>query len=555
MRVSYKHLSRYKEIATVLVKYGFGFIVDKLNKDSVAGKVITKSPNSSIKSMTTGQRLRHAFEELGPTYIKIGQIISTRKDLFDNDIIEELSQLRDNVEPFDNSVAMDILKEELACEIEEVFEYISEQPIAAASIGQVYGARLTNGKNAVIKIQRPGIENIIKSDIDILKRLAGNLDFFKKDWNIDAKELISEMEVQLIRELDYKFEAVNGIKLGEIFKESREVFIPEIYNDYTTKRLLVMEKVDGICLSEIDDYNVDDAQKKRIIDIGVKSFFRQVMTCGFFHADPHPGNIFILDDGKLAYVDFGMIGLIDEKTLRYLNQLIISSTNKNTDQIIRILTDMNAISGDINNEILRRDLLYLIHYYYDIPLDKLSIAEILDEVFRFMRNHKIVLPSQLVLLGKTVITLEGTSRGLYKDFSVESIANAYLKYYREEKLDIKRSMGNLKANIDEYYYDFITVPGQIKGILNILEKNNLKLDIGEFEAPTLEESLRKFTTQVSMSITLAACIVGSSLILASSNIEKSRTIKYVSIAGFIISFIIGITLVFLMLKNNFNKGK
>ncbi|MBC2575949.1 ABC1 kinase family protein [Peptostreptococcus canis] len=555
MRVSYKHLSRYKEIATVLVKYGFGFIVDKLNKDSVAGKVITKSPNSSIKSMTTGQRLRHAFEELGPTYIKIGQIISTRKDLFDNDIIEELSQLRDNVEPFDNSVAMDILKEELACEIEEVFEYISEQPIAAASIGQVYGARLTNGKNAVIKIQRPGIENIIKSDIDILKRLAGNLDFFKKDWNIDAKELISEMEVQLIRELDYKFEAVNGIKLGEIFKESREVFIPEIYNDYTTKRLLVMEKVDGICLSEIDDYNIDDAQKKRIIDIGVKSFFRQVMTCGFFHADPHPGNIFILDDGKLAYVDFGMIGLIDEKTLRYLNQLIISSTNKNTDQIIRILTDMNAISGDINNEILRRDLLYLIHYYYDIPLDKLSIAEILDEVFRFMRNHKIVLPSQLVLLGKTVITLEGTSRGLYKDFSVESIANAYLKYYREEKLDIKRSMGNLKANIDEYYYDFITVPGQIKGILNILEKNNLKLDIGEFEAPTLEESLRKFTTQVSMSITLAACIVGSSLILASSNIEKSRTIKYVSIAGFIISFIIGITLVFLMLKNNFNKGK
>lgn len=555
MRVSYKHLSRYKEIATVLVKYGFGFIVDKLNKDSVAGKVITKSPNSSIKSMTTGQRLRHAFEELGPTYIKIGQIISTRKDLFDNDIIEELSQLRDNVEPFDNSVAMDILKEELACEIEEVFEYISEQPIAAASIGQVYGARLTNGKNAVIKIQRPSIENIIKSDIDILKRLAGNLDFFKKDWNIDAKELISEMEVQLIRELDYKFEAVNGIKLGEIFKESREVFIPEIYNDYTTKRLLVMEKVDGICLSEIDDYNIDDAQKKRIIDIGVKSFFRQVMTCGFFHADPHPGNIFILDDGKLAYVDFGMIGLIDEKTLRYLNQLIISSTNKNTDQIIRILTDMNAISGDINNEILRRDLLYLIHYYYDIPLDKLSIAEILDEVFRFMRNHKIVLPSQLVLLGKTVITLEGTSRGLYKDFSVESIANAYLKYYREEKLDIKRSMGNLKANIDEYYYDFITVPGQIKGILNILEKNNLKLDIGEFEAPTLEESLRKFTTQVSMSITLAACIVGSSLILASSNIEKSRTIKYVSIAGFIISFIIGITLVFLMLKNNFNKGK
>lgn len=143
------------------------------------------------------------------------------------------------------------------------------------------------------------------------------------------------------------------------------------------------------------------------------------MTCGFFHADPHPGNMYILDDGRLAYIDFGMIGLIDDKTLGYLNQLIIASTNKNIDKIIRVLTDMDAMSVDINTEGLRRDLLYLIHYYYDIPFDRLRITDILDEVFRFMRNHKIKLPSQLIILGKTVITLEGTSRGLYNDFSVE----------------------------------------------------------------------------------------------------------------------------------------
>lgn len=553
MRVSYKYLGRYREIATVLIKYGFGFIVDKLNKDSVAGKIITKSPREDVKSMTTGQRLRYAFEELGPTYIKIGQIISTRKDLFDDEIIEELSKLRDNVGPFDNILAMEILEHELNKNIDDVFDYISSQPIAAASIGQVYEGVLKDGQKVVIKIQRPGIDSTIKADINILKRISSNLEFFKKEWNIDIYELISEMEVQLIRELDYKFEAVNGIKLGEIFKSNKEIFIPKIFNDYTTKKILIMEKVEGICLSDIDKYNKSDTEKKAIVDKGVKSFFRQVMTCGFFHADPHPGNIFILKDERIAYVDFGMIGIIDDRTLSYLNQLIISSTNKNIDKIIRILTDMNALSVDANDEMLRRDLLFLIHYYYDIPFDKLSIAEILDEVFRFMRNHKITLPSQLVILGKTVITLEGTSRGLYENFSVETIASSYLKYYRQEKLDIKRNLMNIKYNIDDYYYDFARIPNQVKTILGILEKNNMKLDMGEFKSPRLEEIIRKFMTQVSMSITLAACIIGSSLILASSNIEKSATIRYVSISGFILSFIIGITLVFLILKNNYKK--
>lgn len=555
MRISYKYLGRYKEIAGVLIKYGFGFIVDRLNKDSMTAKVVGHGPSIKSKSMTTAQRLKCALEELGPTYIKIGQILSTRKDIFDDEIIGELSKLRDNVEMFDNDVAMAILDEELGFPRDQVFSYISQDPIAAASIGQVYEAKLLDGRKVVIKIQRPGIESTIKADISILKNLASSLNSIKKDFNLDVEELIKEMEIQLLRELDYKFESVNGVKLGKIFKNSSEVFIPEIFSDYTSKKILVMEKVKGICLSELDQHYLDDQEKKRIVDIGVRSFFRQVMTCGFFHADPHPGNMYILDDGRLAYIDFGMIGLIDDKTLGYLNQLIIASTNKNIDKIIRVLTDMDAMSVDINTEGLRRDLLYLIHYYYDIPFDRLRITDILDEVFRFMRNHKIKLPSQLIILGKTVITLEGTSRGLYNDFSVESIANSYLKYYREEKVDIKRNLLRLKSNVDEYYYEWITVPGQIKTILSILEKNNMKLELGELKSPSLDNSIKKFTTQMSMSIMLAACIVGSSLILASSNIQNSIMIKYVSIIGFMISFVIGITLVFLIFRNNYHNKK
>ena len=518
MRISYKYLGRYKEIAGVLIKYGFGFIVDRLNKDSISAKVVGHGPSIKSKSMTTAQRLKCALEELGPTYIKIGQILSTRKDIFDDEIIGELSKLRDDVEMFDNDIAMAILEEELGCHKDQVFSYISQDPIAAASIGQVYEARLLDGRKVVIKIQRPGIESTIKADISILKNIGSSLNSIKKDFNLDVEELIKEMEIQLLRELDYKFESVNGVKLGKIFKNSSEIFIPEIFSDYTSKKILVMEKVEGICLSELDQYNLDDQEKKRIVDIGVRSFFRQAMTCGFFHADPHPGN-------------------------------------KNIDKIVRVLTDMDAMSVDINTEALRRDLLYLIHYYYDIPFDRLSITDILDEVFRFMRNHKIKLHSQLIILGKTVITLEGTSRRMYKVFSVESIANSYLKYYREEKVDLKRNLLRFKSNMDEYYYEWITVPGQIKTILSILEKNNMKLELGELKSPSLDNSIKKFTTQMSMSIMLAACIVGSSLILASSNIQNSVMIKYVSIMGFMISFVIGITLVFLIFRNNYHDKK
>ena len=553
MRVSYKYLGRYREIATVLIKYGFGFIVDKLNKESVAGNVTTHGPGSSVKKMTTGQRLRFAFEELGPTYIKIGQIISTRKDLFDDDIISELSKLRDDVEQFDDYIAMDLLDKELGASRKEVFSYISESPIAAASIGQVYSARLKDGTDVVIKIQRPNIESTIKADIEILKRLSSNLEFLKKEWNVDIYDLISEMEMQLVRELDYKFEEVNGTKLRNIFKDSKEVFIPRIYDEYTTKRLLVMEKVNGLCLSDISSHKLSDDKKKKIVDIGVRSFFRQVMTCGFFHADPHPGNIFVMDDMRLAYIDFGMVGLIDDKTLGQLNQLILAATDKNVDKIIRILADMDAISKSSNDEGLKRDLLYLVHYYFDIPFDRLRISEVLDEAFRFMRNHRVSLPSQLVILGKTMITLEGTSRGLYKEFSAETIASSYIRYYKHEKLDIRRNVNNLKSGFDEYYFDLVSVPGQLKNIISILEKNELKLDIGEMRSPKIEENIRKFTTQVSMAIMLTACIVGSSLILASENIQKSRTIKFVGICGFILSFIIGLALVFLIFKNNYHR--
>ncbi|WKK92188.1 AarF/UbiB family protein [Clostridioides difficile] len=388
MRISYRNLKRYREIGYVLIKYGFSFIVERLNIEGIAYKIPLFDPPEEIKNMTTGERMKRVLEELGPTYIKIGQILSTRKDLLDQDIIDEISKLRDDVEKFDSNIAIDIFKEEVGLSIEEIFLEFKEEPIAAASIGQVYEGVLKTGEEVIVKIQRPNIEKIIKSDLEILRTIANTLKDLKKDFNLDLVQMIEEFQTQLMRELDYTFEAINATKFSRIFKNSDEVYIPKVYSEYNTKKILVMEKVNGTKLSDVEKIRRLGYNTKTIVEIGVRSFFTQVLSHGFFHADPHPGNIFVVAKNKIAYIDFGMIGIIDNKTLNQLNEIALAGVEKNVDKIIYLLIEMDALNGEADIKGLRQDLLYLIHYYYDISIEKINVTDILNELFRFLDSIK-----------------------------------------------------------------------------------------------------------------------------------------------------------------------
>ncbi len=276
MKISYKNLKRYKEIVNILIKYGFTYIVEKLNIEGIAYKIPITTPPMEIQNMSTGEKIRRAIEELGPTYIKIGQILSTRKDLLDQDIIDELSKLRDNVEVYDTDIAKEIFKQELGCDIYDVFINFDENPIAAASIGQVYQASFKSGEEVIIKIQRPNIEETIKSDLEILKTISISLKDLNKDIDIDLFSVVEEFQNQLLRELDYNFEAINAIKFGKMFKDTDEAYIPKIYNEYSTKRVLVMEKIVGIKLNDINAITNLGWDTKKISDIGIRSLFKQI---------------------------------------------------------------------------------------------------------------------------------------------------------------------------------------------------------------------------------------------------------------------------------------
>ena len=555
MRISYKNLKRYKEIAHILIKYGFSVIVEKLNIEEVAYKIPITSPSQEIKNMSTAIKIRCVIEELGPTYIKFGQILSTRKDLFDKDIINELSKLRDSVEPFDTDIAKAIFENETGLKISDIFKEFNDIPIGSASIGQVYEGKLKNNEDVIVKIQRPNIEETIKSDIEILKTIAITIKDLNNDIDIDLKQVVEEFNAQLMRELDYKFEAINAIKFKQMFKDSKEVYIPTIYDEYSTEKVLVMEKIIGIKLSDISKIEKLGWNTNNIAQIGVRSLFKQVFEYGFFHADPHPGNIFVVSANCISYIDFGMVGIIDNKILNFLNDIAIAISKRNIDRVIHLLMDINILNSDVDMSSFRQDLLYLMHYYYDVPIENLSISNILNEVFRFLRTYKIAIPSQLTMLSKTIITLEGTSRGLNSKFSIASVAEEFINYYYMNQLSIDKMLTRAKDNVEEIFLDIKSMPKQLKTILRNLEQNNLKIQMEDVKFTSLERCITDLTTNISLSLVLASIIVGSSLIISSQNINQNIGIKLMAIIGFFISFIIGILLVIKIFRTQYKNRR
>lgn len=554
MKISYKNIKRYKEILHVLIKYGFSFAVEKLNMEQVIYKIPITKTNEDLKYMSIGERIRKVFEELGPTYIKLGQILSTRSDIFDQDVIDELSKLRDNVEEFSTDIAKEIFTTETGLKIEDVFKEFNYKPIAAASIGQVYEAKLYSGKDVIIKIQRPNIEQTIKSDLEILQSGASILNDIAKNNETNFENILEEFKIQLLRELDYNFEAINAIKFHNMFKDSEDVYIPKIYSEYTTKRVLVMEKIIGVKLSDINKIKSFGWDTEKIIEIGVNSLFKQVFEYGYFHADPHPGNIFVLNSNCISYIDFGIVGIIDKKTFRTLNSMVLAIVEKNVDKIIYLLEEMGITNQSIDKESLRLDLLYLLHYYYDIPLEKISLTSILNEIFSFFRKYNITMPTELTTLAKTIITLEGTARELNSNFTVYSMGQEFIKYYYKNRFNSKYILERSKNSLEEIYFDLKNIPKQLRVILKNIEKNNIKIHIDDIKAPNLEKQLSDLTTNISLSLVLASLVVGSSLIIASPNIEQNVLIRYIALAGFSVSFLVGLVLVITIFKSKYKRN-
>ena len=548
MKISYKHVKRYKEILRILVKYGFTFIVEKLNIENVAYRTPIKPISESIRNMSTGEKLRKALEELGPTFIKIGQILSARTDLLEPDIIEELSKLRYNVEVFDTEIAKQIFTEETGYKIEDIFLSFNEVPIAAASIGQVYECRLKNGDDVVLKIQRPNIENIIKADIEIMRKICESIDLSSLDISINLVKILEEFYMQLMRELDYNFEAMNAIKFKKMFNNSTTVHIPKIYDEFTTKKVLVIEKIIGVRLDDKKKISELNWNMNNISKVGMRAFFKQVLDFGFFHADLHPGNIFVVSQNCISYIDFGMVGIIDNETLLNINNLALAIIQKDIDKIIYILDEMKILNKKVDKSSLKQELLYMIHYYYDAKIESIDISDIINEIFVFLRKYKMTLPYELSILAKTIITLEGTARELNPNFSIKDIVKEFANDYYEQRFSAERIISDSSKNIQSLIFELKYIPKQINRILKSIENNNINVDIKEIDTNKLEKNISQASTKVALSLIIASLFMGSSMMISSPNIDND-IVRIIAFSGIAVSVLLGIILTLKIIMN------
>jgi ubiquinone biosynthesis protein len=421
----YKKLNRSRHIVMVFANHGFGSLIDRLGIFKYLKMKNQSGDNtqSEISRLSVGERLRMSLEELGPTFIKLGQIMSTRPDLLPIHIIHELEKLQDAVTPFSVNEVKETIESELGDQIEDIFKEFEDEPIATASIGQVHRAKLLSGKAVVVKVQRPNIEKNIALDLEILKDLASFVDNHTKLGKLYSfSKMADEFETTLKNELDFRTEGENAETFKENFINDNDVVVPNISWIHTTSHVLTMEEIKGISLRNFDALDQAGLDKTKIARNLASSILYQILRDGFFHGDPHPGNIMVLEENVIAFLDLGMVGKLTPQRKNQFLKMLMGITLKDSKLIIQAIVELDAMSERINMRKLEKDIDRLRDQVLSVPLSEIKIGEVFNEVFDLAFSYNIMIPSEFTMLAKSLITMEGLVERLDPELNVLEIA-------------------------------------------------------------------------------------------------------------------------------------
>lgn len=516
---------RIQEIFAALIRNGFDFIIKDLGMFDLVGKIQKKKVMSDeeVLSKNIGERVRITLEELGPTFIKLGQLASTRIDLFPQEIIRELAKLQDNVKPVPFKDIKKIIEEEFNIPLENLFSEFSRTPVASASIGQVHRAKLKTGEEVAIKVQRPNIENTIEKDLEILNDLAILIEN-RTDWgkNYRVYDIVKELSSSLRMELDYTREAKNAERCATKIKKLDYVKIPDVFWDYTTKRVLTMEFIHAQKLDAFIQAGASEDKEKIAMNFA-HCMFEQIFVGGFFHADPHPGNVFITADRKITLIDFGMVGRLSPQMKFDLASLLIALKDDDLEEITAIVTKIGQLSEETNRDRLLFDLDHLLAKYANVSLKKVNISELLNEVIRICYENQIRIPADLTLLAKTLLTMEGVLSRLHPDFVLMDLAEPFGRRLIRERYEPKAIIKNARSKFREIQ----NILNQFEVFLRSFTKKG-KLQV-EMDLPDIQDLLHKMdriTNQLSFSIVLLAFSIMMSGLVIGAAIMKEQTILW-----------------------------
>jgi ubiquinone biosynthesis protein len=549
-----RSIRRYRYILGILIKYGFGHIIEQLNTSyylELGRKIVSmgKAPKE-IERLTQPVRLRLAMEELGPTFIKLGQLLSTRPDIVPREYIEEFRKLQDRVPSIPLAEIRLQLEAELGATIESLFSEFSAIPIAAASIAQVHRGRLRSGEEVVIKVRRPGVKELIETDLDILHGLAYLVENHLPNGNLyDPCGLVKEFRRTISREMNFTREGHTIDRFATNFAGDATVHVPRVYWPCTGQSVLTMERIKGIKISHFELLTSAGYDLKLIAKRGADTFLRQVLIHRLFHGDPHPGNIFILPNNVICLLDYGMVGRLDEELKFQLVDLLVAVLQRDVDRVISYLLYSGELIDEINIKHLRRDLSEFIDDYYEIPLHEINAGKMLVEFIEILTEYRIKFPSDFMLLAKALITMEGLGRQLDPDFNMIS----HLRPFMEKLVQERLSPGSVSKEFLKVARGYTSLaknlPHDLKEFINRVNQNKFKIDLEHRGLERLITDLDKSSNRISFSMLIAALIVGSSLIMQTEKGPLFLGFPLLGILGYSIAGLLGLWLAVAILRS------
>lgn len=538
-----RDLGRVHDIAAVLIQYGFGDLVRRVGMAGAlerAGRTLHWRVPEDLAVLEPPARVCRALEELGPTFIKLGQMLATRVDLFPPEWIAEFEKLQDEVPAMPFAKIREQLVEDLGEAPETVFSELETQPLAAASLAQVYRARLGDGTAVVLKVRRPGIRPVVEADLRLLARLAEIVENEAPDLHrYRLREIARQLTLSLRREMDFAAECRSAERIAESFSAHDEIVVPRIHWQWTCERLNVQDRIEGIPgrrLGEIASAGLDPVVLARR---GADAVLKMMIEDGFFHADPHPGNVFYLPGNRLAFIDFGMVGRLSEERRYQVALLLHGLVTRDAEAAAEVLLDWGS-GNDADSTALRGEIDAFIDQYHGVPLKSLNLGAMLSDLIAILRDHALSLPPDLTLLVKAFVTLEGMGRQLDPDFDMAGAAQPFLQraliaHHSPEALARRGWRSAVSA------LDLITgLPQDLRRLLRSARRGKFQVQVDVVPLKQFGDQIDRAFSRLTLGIVTAALIVGSSIVMTMTRDSSTSGLPFLALLGFIAAVIGGI---------------
>ncbi|MFA6567125.1 MAG: AarF/ABC1/UbiB kinase family protein [Victivallales bacterium] len=545
---------RYQTVVGVLIKHGFYDFVENSNLLRFVPFRHRYMPEGGLRDeeekLNHWKRIRLVLEELGPAYVKLGQFVSNRPDLLPQELCIELESLLDSVPPFDNSEAVKIIEKEFNVPINMVFKHFTETPFSSASIAQVHKATLHDGTKVAVKIQRPGIREVINADLEIMGEIAGLLEKYVSGMNvINPVGIVEEFKVCISEELDFINEADNIEKFTRKFGRDKRVCFPKVYKEYTTTRVLVMEMVEGESLVKIKEGGNPNYNLDLIATTLSDLLMDQIFEHGYFHGDPHQGNIIIRENNVICFVDFGQVGILSPRNRQVLREIIIGLVQRDPRRVANATMKLSTNSEIINREEFENRVFKIIDKYAGVTLHNLNLSKFFNDLFKLVISSKLMIPSDLYLLGKAITSLEGTLRKIKPDFNIIEHIEPFVRKMILENISPYNIFKDVYTSLSDYSELFRNLPGGFRDILNQFKNRNIKI---QFEHKGLEPMLHKhdqISNRISFSIVSSSLIIGSSLIIHAKIPPMVFGISFLGLFTFIFALMMSVFLLISILRH------